>query len=207
MMDWLAAHREAANTLISFGMLLVWLVYLHVFTSSYRRQNRANILIAAGAGAGLEARCLVGNLSPSPIYVHGVLLDVRTPTGTIRASVTELEDLERWEYPSDLSLWTRQGPLKPGSVRDMGAFSAMIEHALRKSSTGEAAAGLDAVRAFNLTIVGHYGPDDRIVAAEQTYSVHRAGEGVRLRRNRIAPRQISSRRERIRIEARLERDL
>jgi len=206
MLEWLAAHDGAANTVINLGMLLVWVVYLHVFVSSYRRQKRANILISIGAGTGLQARCLVSNLSQSPIYVRSILLDVKTAAGAISLSVTELEELERWERPSELDLWTRQGPLQPGSVRDLGTFASMLDHAISKIDDAPFPAA-DDVETFRLTVICNYGPEDLLVAATQGYSVERSVSKPRVRPDTPSPRQITSRRERAHIKARLERAL
>lgn len=207
MLDWLTNHRETLSFGIDVGMLFVWIAYLQVFVWSFRRQRQANILLGLGGGSGLEARCLVSNLSQSAIYIRSLILDLETDEGTSSHPVTELEELEEWKEPSDVNLWTRQGPLDPGAVRDMGTFRAMLVHAIRATGTMDAEAAseaIDGIMGFRLTVIAHYGPEDLLVAAEQTYAIVRRGKAIALRPGSVAPRQIRSRRERRRIRARLE---
>jgi hypothetical protein len=47
----------------------VWLLYLHLFLTSYRRQQETVILIHRGASEDDRARCIVSNMGSEPIYV------------------------------------------------------------------------------------------------------------------------------------------
>ena len=70
--QWIAQHSQAISALTSIGTLLVWVIYLQIFVSSYRRQLRATLLITHGAGDGLEARCLLSNMSSGAVHVASV---------------------------------------------------------------------------------------------------------------------------------------
>jgi len=58
-MQWIEDHREPITALTGLGALAVWVVYLQVFVSNYRRQLRATLLITRGAGAELDAHCFL----------------------------------------------------------------------------------------------------------------------------------------------------
>lgn len=207
MLDWLSENSEVVNVVLNIAMLLVWIAYLQVFVSSYRRQRQANILISVGGGSGLDARCLISNLSQGAIYIQSLLLDLTTAEGTSSHSVTEIEDLEEWTGPTDLNLWTRQGPLDPGSIRDMGTFRVMLGHAIRagRAPTGQVAIpATDAIEEVRMTVIAHYGPEDLLVAAEQRYTLRHRNGSTRLNPQTVTPRQIRSRGERKRLRARLE---
>lgn len=90
---------------------------------SYLRQKRASILIGVGGGSGLEACCLVSNMSQIATYISSLVLDLETAEKTFSHPVTELADLEEWSRPTDLDLWTRQGPLAPGERPGHGGHS------------------------------------------------------------------------------------
>lgn len=208
MINWLNEMSGAANVVLNLAMLLVWIAYLQVFVSSYRRQRRATILINVGGGSGLDARCLVSNMSQGTIYVRSLLLDLTTRDGTSSHSVTEPEGQEDWTGPTDLKLWTRQGPIDPGGIRDMGPFGAMLDHVVRtKHAQNErsVSADLSAIVQVRVTVVAQYGPEDLMVAAEQTYAVNRLNSSPRLVPQATTSRQIRSRRERARLRERLER--
>jgi uncharacterized protein with PhoU and TrkA domain len=41
-----------------------------------RQQKRSDVLINRGTGAGLEARCMISNMSPEAIYIESVIATV-----------------------------------------------------------------------------------------------------------------------------------
>ncbi|WP_159717115.1 hypothetical protein [Geminicoccus flavidas] len=210
MLNWLSENSDAVNVVLNLAMLLVWIAYLQVFVSSYRRQRQANILISVGGGSGLDARCLISNLSQGAIYIRSLLLDLTTAEGASSHSVTEIEDLEEWQAPTDLNLWTRQGPLDPGCIRDMGTFRAMLDHAIRAGRGPTEQAGIpaiDAIEAIRVTVIAHYGPEDLLVAAEQSYTLNRRDGSTGLSPQAVTPRQIRSRGERKQLRARLEQEV
>lgn len=62
MMNWVAQHSSALQVLLNGLMVLIWILYLQIFLTSFRRQRRSDVLITVGAGVGLAARCFVTNL-------------------------------------------------------------------------------------------------------------------------------------------------
>src|SRR5690606_34596270 len=82
-MDWITEHSDLINVMSNVGMLVVWITYLQVFLAGYRRQKKATILINRGGGGGLEAHCLVTNMSAEAIYVHTLIARLKGPSGTI----------------------------------------------------------------------------------------------------------------------------
>ena len=209
MLDWISRNHQLLSVVLNVAMLGVWIAYLQLFALSYRRQIRANILINMGGGADLSSRCLVSNMSAGAIYVQSILLEVETADKCLAHSVTETEGLEEWERPSDLNLWTRQGPLQPGEVRDMGAFGVMLDHALR-SETGEdqpPPALRDQIRAIKIRIIATYGSENLPVAAERRFAVLRRRDAVRLSPMSAEAHQVRSYARRRRIRELLEADL
>jgi hypothetical protein len=208
MLDWISRNHQIVSIAINFAMLLVWLAYLQVFVSSYRRQSRAHILVTMGSGSALSSRCLVGNMSAAAIYVHSIVLDLELADRRVICAVTEPDDVEDWQQPSELGLWTRQGPLQPGAVRDMGAFDAMLGHALRSESGCDAPdpAARGSLRRFSVRIIASYASEDLPVAAERSFEVVRSDALIRLRPTAGQERQIRSRRQRRRIGEELRRE-
>ena len=157
MLDWAMQHSQLISDVLNLGMLLVWIIYLHVIVIGRRRQARANILITIGSGSGLAARCLVSNMSAEAIYIHSIILRLETEEGVVNASVTEIDTVEGQHEPSDLNLWTRQGPLQSGKLRDLGTFDGMIEHALLIGSNGAGTESAEAGDASDADHEGHRG--------------------------------------------------
>lgn len=210
MLDWISRHNQAIGAFLNLGMLVVWIVYLQVFVSNYRRQTRVHILINRGSGSGLDARCLVSNMSSEAIYIQSIIVDLETPDAHWSCPVTELDDIEEWEKPTDLDLWTRQGPLGAGCVRDMGAFRAMLDHALMtwSQSGNDVGAGIrEQLVAFDLKIVAVYGSEDLPVGAKRRFAIFRNKGDVRIRPQTIEAQQIRSAPERRKIKSILENEL
>jgi hypothetical protein len=201
MIDWISRNHQIVSIALNFAMLLVWIAYLQVFVSSYWRQTRAHILLTMGSGSTLSSRCLVGNMSSAAIYVHSIVLDLELANRRVTCAVTDPDGLEEWQEPTELGLWTRQGPLQPGCVRDMGAFDTMLGHALRSEAGGDSpdAAVPGSLRGFSVRIIASYASEDLPVAAERSFEVVRSDAALRLRPSAAQARQIRSRRQRRRI--------
>lgn len=210
MFEWITAHEKTINTLVNLGMLIVWISYLHVFISSYRRQNRANILINRGAGAGLNGRCLVSNMSADAIYVESIVATLETIDGDMTCPITELIGQEEKNVLPDLKLDTRQGPLLAGHVRDIGTFHSLIAHVLQHEDSHRNAIEhfiQQSLRAVQITVVAVYGSEDLLVGARRRFEIVRTGGDLGLKACTVSAEQIRSRRERKAINTLLEKDL
>jgi hypothetical protein len=207
-MDWLVNNRELLSLLANLGMLVVWITYLQVFISSYRRQNKPKILINLGGGRELDSRCLVSNMSADPIYVQSIIARLHTADREIACPVTELDGVEDWEEPSDLRLWSRQGPLHAGHMRDMGSLRSILNHVLRSKLSDEDASAVEAdLVSFELQVAAVYGSEDLLVGAKRQFEVERKDDQVCVQPVTVDAQQIRSRRERKEISRLLEREL
>lgn len=191
-MDWIAANSELLNVAANVGMLVVWITYLQVFLAGYNRQKKAKILINLGGGTGLQAHCLVTNMSAEPVYIHTLTAELRYPDGSISARVTEMGDAEKWQEPSELNLWTRQGPLESGRVRDMGTMQSIIDHVRHQSVATPRSAGQDNLEEIRLRIVAEYGSEDLLVGAERVFGTKFSAGEVHLRPQTLTAVQIRS---------------
>jgi len=206
-MNWLSENSQTVSALVSTGTLAVWMIYLHVFLRSFRQQNRANILINLGGGHGLDARCLVTNMSANPIYIYAMKATLYRPDGPIRSAVTELDAVEEWQNPSDLQLWTRQGPLQPGGVRDMGAMRAIIDHVLRKRSEQATPPEQAGIESIEIQVAAVFAPEELLAAAARHFTVIAGSETLAIRANTLGTKQIRSHRERREMEREIAQDL
>ena len=206
LLQWIARHQELLTAITGIGTLLVWLVYLQVFISSYRRQIRATLLITRGAGDGLEARCFLSNMSSGPVYVQSVLMTVEQPDGVLVCPVTDMLDLEG-ELPAAPHLRTRQGSLGSGATRDIGSFHDLMQHALRAGAKeNDAAVDPSSVRSILLEVVGIYGSEDLPIGARRMFVVSNANGRLIIQGQELGTSQVRSRRARKKLVADLERD-
>lgn len=210
MSEWIASNNQVISVLANVGMLIVWVAYLQIFVGSYRRQRRPKILVNHGAGSGLGARCLVSNMSADPIYVLSVIATIDTLDGRWTCPITDLQDSDEVEALPDLSLATRQGPLQPGQVMDIGPFRTLMEHVVRHGPPRQQAADLDIdgkITAFEVTIAAVYGSEDLLAGASRRFDLVRQDDELRLRSHSVDTKQIRSRRERKKISRVIEDDL
>lgn len=210
MLQWIQNHHQILSVLLSLGMLLVWVVYLQVFMSNYRRQTRPKILINRGGGSGLETHCLVSNMSSEAIYIESIIVELETAKGRRTCPVTELEDIEEWNEPNDLNLRTRQGPLQGGHVRDMGSFKSILDHVLRSRNGHGELIGLDEwdrLTSLEVKIVAIYGTEDLLVGARRRFNIDRRDDEASLRPATVGTVQIRSGRERKQIAELLKDEL
>lgn len=199
-MQWVADHSQLISALTGMGTLLVWVIYLQVFVSSYRRQLRATLLITRGPGDGLAARCFVTNMSAGPVYVQSVLVALETPTTTFLMPATETQDEEQRAYSLPLER-TRQGPLQPAAIRDIGSFEHLMAPALH-----EAGDRPEAVRAVTIVVLGVYGSEDLPIGARRRFVVTPSGARRRLHGATLDTEQIRKKSERRKLLADLQRD-
>jgi hypothetical protein len=205
MWNWFASNHQVISALANIAMLFVWIAYLQVFVSSYRRQKRPNILINRGAGSGLEARCLISNMSAEAIYIESIIATVETTEGRWSCPVTEM-----LEGRSDLDLKTRQGPVQPGQFVDIGSFQNLIEPVLRRSTGLRGAVAPDDLEnlvAFELKVIAVHGSEDLLAGAMRRFDLIRRQDQLLLRGHAVGTQQIRSRRERGRLRDDVEADL
>ena len=195
-MSWILENHQLIAALTSLGMLVVWITYLQLFLASHRRQRKATILIRLGQGRGLDAHCLVTNMSAEPIYLHTLVARLDGPAGPLACPITEL-DGEDQAADADPRLRTRQGPLGSGQIRDIGTIGAILAH-VRVAHGNEAGvvpphAG---AQTLQIRVVAIYGSEDLPVAAERSFDILRDEGGTHLRPRSYGAVQIRSRRQR-----------
>ena len=132
MLNWISEHHQVLSVLVNIGMLLVWIVYLQLFLSSYKRQTRPKILINVGAGRNLDGRCLLSNMSSEAIYIESLIATVETEQDKWVCPVTDAHEMteEQGDQPG-LRQKTVQGPLKQAEVMDVGSFRDLIHHVVQ----------------------------------------------------------------------------
>lgn len=195
-MTWILENHQLIAALTSMGMLVVWITYLQLFLASYRRQRKATILIRLGQGRGLDAHCLVTNMSAEPIYLHTLVARLDGPGGTMACPITEL-DGEDLIADADPRLRTRQGPLGSGEIRDIGTVRAILEHVRRAQGDGSGAIPSGSgTHTLQIRVIAIYGSEDLPVAAERSFDILDGEAGPRLRPRSYGAVQVRSRRER-----------
>jgi hypothetical protein len=125
MWEWLMEHADLLSAISSIGMLVIWVLYLHLFFLTYRNQRRPNLLIHQADGFDLDSRCVIANMSETAVHVVAVLIDVEREgsSRTFQPRPAQEDD------GGDPLAHTRQGPLPSASYMDVGSFGALVEAA------------------------------------------------------------------------------
>lgn len=194
MFEWIGDNSSALNVFLNLGILLVWVTYLHLLLMAYVRQRRASIIVNRGAGHGVEARCLLSNMSAEPIYIQNLVATLKNDSGEWKAVVTDLE--EAAAQGSELKHVTSQGPLDSGEFFDAGTFSSLARRAARLAGAPSEDLERD-YACLELTVVAAYGTDSMFVAARREFRLEDEGRLVPATTTTV---QIRSRAERRKID-------
>jgi hypothetical protein len=202
MLELLQANAPIVSAAASLGTLCIWAVYLQIFVGGHRRQVKPMLVINHGEGRALNAHCLVTNMSREPVHIQSVVAKVTTAGNTYTAYITDAEDIRRSGVDTGWQRMTRQGPLQPGTMVDMGTFDCIIEYAEANAiEAGEHLAGKldDIAEGIEITILGIYGSEDLLIGATRKFNLTKSGGGSAIRSSQALTRQITRRRERKRL--------
>lgn len=210
MLELLQANAPIVSAAASLGTLCIWAVYLQIFVGGHRRQVKPMLVINHGEGRALNAHCLVTNMSREPVYIQSVVAKVATKNQTYTAYITDAEDIRRSGVDTGWQRMTRQGPLQPGIMADMGTFDYIIEYAEANAiEAGEQLAEkLDAIaESIEITILGIYGSEDLLIGATRKFDLTKSDSGSAIRASEALTRQITRKGERRRLLKELNKQL
>ena len=156
-------------------------------------------MISLSGDSGFASTCLVTNMSSEAIYIQSIIIDLEAGEGRRSYPITEIESFEKWAEPSDLKIWSRQGPLGAGQARNIGTFEGMLAHAIQEENVSIEAVErqMDGpLAALEIRVIAAYASEDLPVGAVRKFRVLRGDRGPQLRAESSIATQIRSRRER-----------
>lgn len=210
MYEWLAEKAPLISAIANIGMLVIWSVYLHIFWRSHQRRRTPKLLINWGEGRDLSARCFVTNMSEGAVFIQSVVVDLVAPRAHHRVFISDAEDLKDSNRPADWKHTTRQGPVGPGKLIDMGSFKSILDYALHQKMSGTAVGDLSlnpGIQQFEITMIGMYGSEDTLIGASRGFEIVRARGKEWLRSASVETHQIVSSRERKQLARELAKQL
>lgn len=210
MLEFLQANAPLVSALASVGTLTIWSIYLHIFVSGYQRQVKPMLIINRGEGSGLDSRCFVTNMSRDPVHIQSVVAKVLTAQDEHTAYITDAEDVRQAGNPSGWERLTRQGPLQPGTMVDMGTYQCILDYVATTCCNGggfsQSPLGEEA-RELEITVLGIYGSEDLLIGATRVFEMDREGGDITLRPRDAHTRQITGKKERRDLAIRLAEQL
>lgn len=110
-MEWLSNNGPAISAITSICTLFVWVFYAQLLYAGYARQRRPRIIINRGKGIGMQALCLISNMSNEAIYVQHLIAVLHTREGSYSLDVVEYqqegEEQEEDCYRTHQARWAR----------------------------------------------------------------------------------------------------
>jgi len=211
MLDAIRANADLLSLAATVAMVAIWLIYLHLFWKNYRRHLRPSIVINRGAGTGLDARCLVSNMSAEAIFIEGIILVLeRENQYWSTAIITAGEIGEDGEGKTGLARPPmHEGPLASGAYVDIGRFQDIVERAfgtVRRQGGRDDRLGFDG---FEIWVIANYTAEQRLVHARRRFDIGRKEGNWALRPHQLETEvvRVRSDDERRRIENTLQTEL
>ncbi|AUM74716.1 hypothetical protein [Paracoccus jeotgali] len=203
MWAWLAENSASVQAATGIVTALVWIVYLQILVSGFRRERRSVILIHGAGNQNVDPRIFVSNLGAESIYILEILMTVDTGSGGCEVAVTDRTEVarDRLSSPSNASL---QGPLGSGEWVDIGSVDELLQ---RMRAHGIRDIRHDEIKQIRLTVAATTAAKTGIVAARMAFSVRPSGEHLLLLPRKLHATQIRSFFGRRRIARKLSRRL
>ena len=170
-------HATLIRVASSLATVGIWVIYLQLFWRGYRRQVRPNVIISRGLGAGVDAHCLIANISAASIFIEGILVRLGSSLGWFTSPVTGVPDGPEGIKPSE-------GPVAPAGHIDIGTFRGLIKLGTRSMHDHSApGSGLEenGIDAVEIWVIASYGSENWPVFARRRYTLRSRPRGLRLK--------------------------
>lgn len=189
-MQWISENSDSLQVLSAAVTALIWIAYLQLFLSSYRRQRRPMIMIEIGGGIGMRSLAYVGNLGFEPLYVSNVFVKATTSDGSAHeAVVTDRDELSEKELNNPLEA-TNQGPLNSGESFCIGSFGTLLGRVKRQSGERFVEEDIQEIRIILVAVTA--GSGNAFVAARRTYLCAWENGDCRLTSTTLVATQVRS---------------
>lgn len=193
MISWINEHSGALNVFLNMGMLCIWMLYFQLLFVTFRMQNRPNLLINRSAGNDADSRCIISNMSSSPVYIQAVVVELVRGSGRWTATISDTERLGEDESATGSMERTKQGPLGEGDFMDIGTFASVVRTAIEVAGLGGTAPQrVEDLDAVTITVTGVYTAVDRLIGASRTFRVGKEEGRTALRPETTLAKQVTS---------------
>ena len=173
MLEWLRQNLGIITALTSVATLVVWFVFAQLFYYGFRRQHHSRVLINKGVGsAGLDAPCLICNMSKEPIFIQAIFAELETDDGRYLISATDKDESDNDLAGDKQTPKTRQGPLDTGRCFEIRRFKDLIQKAADAGGIGVTRGQPDngeTFRSLTVTVISVYGPEDEPFGAARKF--------------------------------------
>ncbi|RKF12645.1 hypothetical protein D6850_16935 [Roseovarius spongiae] len=181
MWSWLSEHSASIQAAGGIVTAFIWIVYLQIFVSSFRRQRQSEILIYTGGTSRANPRIFVSNLGFESIYILEIMLTLQSSEVRGEASVIDRNEIDEHDLASTYDS-TLQGPLDSGGYVDIGSLDDLLSRA--HNSNPDAPTG-DQTESIEIRVAAITAATSSVVAARREFDLS-ADDGGR----RVVPRTL-----------------
>ncbi|WP_018916009.1 hypothetical protein [Vreelandella zhanjiangensis] len=196
-MEWLNEHAQAISAVSSILTLFVWVFYAQLLYGGYARQRRPRIIINRGKGVGLDALCLVSNMSNEAIYVQHLVAVLHTKEQSYQLDIVEYQ--QQGDDDEEVDYRTHQGPLNSGDYIHIQSFESIIKRLIHYWDLDEDAIKQQELQ-LEIRVIAIYGSEDMPTGASRCFNLNLTAEPVRqIIPSSVDTHRMNSRRDRKRV--------
>lgn len=167
-MEWLSDNAQAISAVTSVCTLLVWIFYAQLLYNGYVRQRRPRIIINRGKGNGMEALCLISNMSNEAIYIQHLVAVLHTQQRRHALDVVEYQ--QESDEDKDPGYRTHQGPLASGDYLHIQSFGNIVNQVKRHWEIDDDILHNRNIQ-LEIRVIAIYGSEDMPVGASRRFNL------------------------------------
>lgn len=167
-MEWLNENAQAISAFTSVCTLFVWVFYAQLLYNGYVRQRRPRVIINRGRGTGVDAICLISNMSSEAIYVQHLVAVLHTQNHSYNLDVVEYQ--QRGSDQNENSYRTHQGPLASGDYLNIQSFGDIVNQLKEYWELDDDLLHEQNIQ-LEIRVIAIYGSEDMPTGASRTFKL------------------------------------
>lgn len=195
--EWLSQNASTITAFGTLGMLIVWIVYAHVFYKNLRRQHRPRIIIDCMSGPGTDSVCVMTNLSTEVIYLQCVIAAAISDSGETAAAVAEGGLIEPSQAEREIVSRMRQGPVASGELITLGTIEDLARQAASRAQDPDGAVAT--LRTLEVRVIATMSAEDEPIGARKRFNLSLEDGQQALSSESLGTIQMTSRRDKRRV--------
>ncbi|OHV09933.1 hypothetical protein [Kushneria phosphatilytica] len=213
--QWLTTNASLFSAICTFGMFVIWFVYLQLLLHNFRMQRKPQIIINRGRGRDTDSLCLISNMSQEAVFVETIFAQLETSEGVWFGDITDVVDKQHSEgdqrqqnsdqtdTPYPLSRMTRQGPLNKGQYMEGGSFGSLIRevagmHDLELDDDCNVTNRDITLQGIEIRLIAIFGSEKRPVGARRHFELKKDDNGrISVLPGQITTEQLNTRRQQL----------
>lgn len=174
-MEWLNDNAQAISAVASICTLFVWVFYAQLLYNGYVRQRRPRVIINRGRGIGVDAICLISNMSSEAIYIQHLVAVLHTHKSSYSLDVVEYqqrggEEQKDEQQSQETSYRTHQGPLASGDYLNIQSFGDIVNQVKDYWEIDDNQLQEKNIQ-LEIRVIAIYGSEDMPTGASRTFNL------------------------------------